>query len=110
MHLPWIICIIKDGVVPIVHLPVFEMILEITIVYIYTADGPTRPSSRRINPLIKEFLTIRDLVKCKKTELREIPMIGQIGIQISDDLVGTLASAYVLCYPALLCPNFGGLK
>ena len=24
-------------------------------------------------------------VKCKKTELREIPMIGQIGIRISDD-------------------------
>ena len=62
MHLPWIIFIIKDGAVPMVHLPVFEMILQITIVYIYTADGPTRPSSRRINPLIKEFLSIRDLL------------------------------------------------
>ena len=54
-----------------------------------------------------EYLNV---VKCKKTELHEILMISRIGLQISNDLVGTLASAYVLCYPALSCPNFGGLK
>ena len=62
MHLPWIIFVIKDGAVLMIHLPVFELILWITIVYIYTADGLTRPGSRRINPLIKEFLSIGDFL------------------------------------------------
>ena len=38
------------------------MVLQIAIVYIYTADGLIRPGSRRINPFIKEFFSIGDLL------------------------------------------------
>ena len=47
--------------------------------------GPEVPEKLRDPSRAKSISQGGPTVKCKKTELRGIPMIGQIGIRISDD-------------------------
>ena len=54
-------------------------------------DGGMLVSLRKLEVVVGRPVPVllviweRPDVKCKKTELREIPMIGRIGIRISDD-------------------------